>query len=514
MRLKKSIFTKLIGSFVLYVVVMIVTFVLCLVLEAMLIGEGNPTSIYPYTIIDENGNVGSIESLQKIGGWVEELEEGGPDGEKGLSGGEQDGLYHVTRVYGEKKTGEESYSAQDLLKLTSPYEETEYIGFFVQPQNSPKKYLCFYDRTVMQISTTLILNNIGEYGTPNIFPIFFPISILEMVLICLYLKRKIKNPLDQIMAGMECLKASLSSTDQGSIADGSAICGNAESSETGKSGVRINIKTEAEFEKIVETFNLMAQQLEEEKNQKEYLTRKKNQMLLELSHDIRTPIATIKSYAKALEEGLVPGERTESVYRTIGSKADRVEKLSDDMFTMLKMDNPGYELHTETIDLCEFLRQLCAECYDEITEAGFGFMIDIPDGKIMVSADISLFSRVVANLLSNAIRYNRTGETVAVSLSWEWGKALLAVFDDGEEIDEAFAGQMFQAFSRGDLSRKTDGGTGLGLAISKIIVEKHGGSIGYRRRDGKNEFVVELPTRSALPEGDTGNECPSDTENR
>ena len=458
MRLKKSIFTKLIGSFLLYAVVMAITFVACLLLEAMLIGEGNPTSIYPYNIIDENGNVGSIEGLQKIGGWVEEL---------AFSGQEQDGFYHVTHVYGEKKTGEESYSAQDLLMLASPYGETGYIGFFIQPENSPKKYLCFYDRDVMTISMTININEIGEYGTPDIFPIFFPVSILEIVLISLYLKRKIKNPLDQIIAGMEKLKS-------------------------GDSGARINIKTEAEFEKIVEMFNLMAQQLEEEKNQKELMTQKKNQMLLELSHDIRTPIATIKSYAKALEDGLVPKERTESVFRTIDSKADRVEKLSDDMFMMLKMDNPGYELRLETVNLCELLRQLCVEHYDEITEAGFCFEVDIPDGEIMVSADVTLFSRVMANLLSNALRYNKTGKAIAVSLSCRGGRAFVTVSDDGEEIDGAFAGRMFHAFSRGDSSRKTDGGTGLGLAISKIIVEKHGGSIGYSRRDGNNVFVVEL----------------------
>ncbi len=464
MRVKKSIFTKLIGCFVLYVVVMIVTFVICLLLETVLITKGDPTSLYPYGIIDEDGNVAGMEILQKIGGWVEELEDGETGG---------DGFYHVARVYGEKKTGKESYSLQDLLELTAPFEETKYIGFFIQPENSPKKYLCFYDRALMQVSVTMNLNNIGEYDIPDIFPLFFPISILEILLISLYLKRKIKKPLDQIIAGMEDLRS-------------------------GNSGARIDIKTEAEFDKIVDTFNLMAQQLEDEKAQRESLIRKKNQMLLELSHDIRTPIATIKSYANALEAGLVPQERIGSVYHTIDSKADRVEKLSDDMFMMLKMDNPDYEMHLDTINFCEFLRQLCAEYYGEITEAGFDFGIEIPDGEIRVSADRNLFSRVVANLLTNALKYNKTGKVIAVSLSCECGRAHLVVSDDGQEIDGAFARQMFQAFSRGDSSRKTDGGTGLGLAISRIIVEKHGGSISYCRRDGKNVFAVELPVMSSL----------------
>ena len=468
MRLKKSIFTKLMGSFILYVVILFFTFAVYLLLEAVLIGEGNPANLYPYQIIDENGNVAGIEILEKMGGWVEELEEGGREGMVSASGTDQGGSYHVIRIYGEKKNDSHIYSAQDLLELTAPYGETAYIGFFVQPENSLQKFLCFYDRAVMQVSATVNLNYVEDYGIPDIFILFFPSALLEILLISLYLKRKIKNPLDRIMAGMEDLKS-------------------------GNTGARIDIKTEAEFEKIVDTFNLMAQQLEDEKAQKELLIRKKNQMLLELSHDIRTPVATIKSYANALEAGLVPEERIESVYRTIDRKADRVEKLSGDMFMMLKMDNPDYELRMETVNLCELLRQLCVEYYDEITEAGFDFVIDIPDMEIPVSADVDLLSRVISNLLSNAFRYNKSGKVIAVSMSGESGKAVLSVSDDGEEVDRAFAGQMFHAFSRGDFSRKTDGGTGLGLAISRIIMEKHGGSIGYCRRDGKNVFAEMLP---------------------
>ena len=468
MRLKKSIFTKLMGSFILYVVILFFTFAVYLLLEAVLIGEGNPANLYPYQIIDENGNVAGIEILEKMGGWVEELEEGGREGMVSASGTDQGGSYHVIRIYGEKKNDSHIYSAQDLLELTAPYGETAYIGLFVQPENSLQKFLCFYDRAVMQVSATVNLNYVEDYGIPDIFILFFPSALLEILLISLYLKRKIKNPLDRIMAGMEDLKS-------------------------GNTGARIDIKTEAEFEKIVDTFNLMAQQLEDEKAQKELLIRKKNQMLLELSHDIRTPVATIKSYANALEAGLVPEERIESVYRTIDRKADRVEKLSGDMFMMLKMDNPDYELRMETVNLCELLRQLCVEYYDEITEAGFDFVIDIPDMEIPVSADVDLLSRVISNLLSNALRYNKSGKVIAVSMSGESGKAVLSVSDDGEEVDRAFAGQMFHAFSRGDFSRKTDGGTGLGLAISRIIMEKHGGSIGYCRRDGKNVFAAMLP---------------------
>ena len=112
-----------------------------------------------------------------------------------------------------------------------------------------------------------------------------------------------------------------------------------------------------------------------------------------------------------------------------------------------------------------------------------------------VDIDTNLFSRVVGNLISNAKKYNKTGNRISVKLSEKNKKVCLAVCDNGNEIDQAFAEQMFQAFSRGDKARKTDGGTGLGLAISRIIVEKHGGTLEYARKGDENVFEVKIAGR-------------------
>lgn len=451
MKIKKSIFMKLMGSFILYVVVIILTFVFCLWIEAMFITEGDFERLVPQNIIDENGNVVNLETAQKVGGWVEEIDEN----------------YNVINVYGNKRTDKAEYSADDLFELTSIFGNSQYIGFFIQPEKSTKKYVCIYDRNTMETSVTVNLDDVGKFGTPNIFFIFFPLSVLEIVLISLYLKKKIKNPLSKIVEGMERLKS-------------------------GDSSARIDIRTEAEFENIVDTFNVMAKQLENEKAEKERLINNKNKMLLELSHDIKTPVATIKSYANALESGLVPDEKISGTYRIIDAKASRVQQLTDDMFMMLKMDNPDYRLNFENVNLCEYLRQLCAEYYDEITEAGFDFIIDIPETEIIVRIDKNLFSRVVGNLLSNAKKYDKSGKVISVKLTSESGKITFAICDDGNEIDNTFVQQMFNAFSRGDKARKTEGGTGLGLAISKIIIEKHNGNIRYFRYEKTNVFEVTL----------------------
>ena len=430
---------------------MVITLLLCTALEAVWLGEGDPTGIMPDSMIDKNGNVVGLDILEKLGGWVEELDDN----------------YNVIAVYGDKQTSDKSYTSAELLDMTSSEGESEHIGFFIKRCNGEKNFLCLYRREVMQINATIIINQVDYNSVPVFLVVFLLLSLLEIILISLYLKRKIKNPLDKIVEGMEDLKS-------------------------GNEDARINIRTEAEFENIVDTFNVMAEQLQTEKAEKEQLTQKKNRMLLELSHDIKTPVATIKSYANALEAGLVPEEKVTETYRIIDAKANRVQKLTDDMFMMLKMDDPDYRLNPENVDFSEYLRQLCAEYYDEITEAGFGFEIDIPERKIAADIDTDLFSRVVGNLLSNAKKYNQTGSTISVKLWTENDNIYFAVSDDGDEIDKNFSEQMFNAFSRGDKARKTDGGTGLGLAISRIIIEKHSGKINYRRNGQWNIFEVKL----------------------
>lgn len=451
MKIKKSIFTKLIGSFLLYALLIIITLVLCIFVQALIISEGNVTEISPESLIDETGNVTNIQIAQKLGGWVEEL----------------DAENRIIKVYGEKKTSNQSYTQNEMLELTSAYGKTEYIGIYFSVAENTKRFLCVYDRDMIKADGTIILNDIGRYGATEVFPLFFLFCFLEIVIISLYLKRKIKKPLEKISAGMELLR-------------------------TGDSSARIHIKTEAEFEEIVNTFNVMAEQLEQEKLEKEQMIQKKNQMLLELSHDIKTPIATIKSCANALDADLVPAEKVKDYYQIIDKKADRVKALSEDMFVMLKMDNPNYLLHLETVDVSEYLRQICAEYYDEIVEAGFGFEVDIPESVIQVKLDKGLFARVIENLLSNALKYNKTGKHVGVTLLQKKETLVLEVRDDGKAIEQDFVNQMFQAFSRGDSARKTDGGTGLGLAISKLIVQKHGGDIVYCRVEGENVFRVIL----------------------
>lgn len=174
MKIGKSIFTKLMVSFILYAVLVVVTLILCLMLEAVVVGDGSPVSSQPYSLIDDNGEPVNLDIAEKIGGWAEELDES----------------FNVINVYGEKKSPEYFYSQEDMLNITSPGGNTAYVGFYITPKSSPKRFLCLYDRSVMEIRPTMIVNGFAEYDAPDITWIFLPLAAGEILLISLYLKMK------------------------------------------------------------------------------------------------------------------------------------------------------------------------------------------------------------------------------------------------------------------------------------------------------------------------------------
>lgn len=107
------------------------------------------------------------------------------------------------------------------------------------------------------------------------------------------------------------------------------------------------------------------------------------QMLLELSHDIKTPVATIKSFACALEEGMVLGEELSRYYHTIALKAERVYTLSEDLFTMLKMESADYQPKLKPLNLAEFIRSICGEYYGRIAETDLILKLKFPRSLLM-----------------------------------------------------------------------------------------------------------------------------------
>lgn len=454
-RAKVSIYIKLVLSYLLFSVMVIILLMASLYVVSLLRTKGHLDSAYPYKIVNEKVCKEQIAGIEGLGGWVEQLDE----------------EYRIIAVYGEKKTDSQAYSPDDLFWLLSGDKASplEYIGFINKSEDVSGYYLVQYHRKDITMSVTILYsgNNTNSSWNTALLILFFLLSVGLCLLMAAYLSRPIRRPLRSLSDAFHRVKE-------------------------GEEAVVLDFKAEAEFVEIRDTFNVMTQSLAAAKREKEEAETKKNKMLLELSHDIRTPISTINSFAVALEEDMVKEEDKPGYYKTIHMKAIKVSSLADDMFMMLKMKSDGYQLQKQRADICEFLRIQCVEYFQDAQERGLEMDINIPETEIYYEADYPLLARMIGNLLSNAVKYNQTGKQIAVTLEKDRERILIKVADDGVAIDEEVRGRLFDDFVRADMARKSDGGTGLGLSIAKTIVEKHGGKISYEYQRGENCFMVEM----------------------
>lgn len=215
-------------------------------------------------------------------------------------------------------------------------------------------------------------------------------------------------------------------------------------------------------------------QQEWEAQQKEF-DRKRNLMLSDIAHDLRTPMTTVSGYANALADGMVQDPQKQAAYLSaIQRKSHRMNDLINLLFEYVKLDSEGFSLDRKPHDLCEIARENAALIYSDVEDAGMTLDVEIPDEPIMVSVDEVQISRVVTNLLTNAMRHNDKGIHIMLCLFRQEGVIHLMVADSGSVIPKDLEAHLFEPFARGDASRKSSGGSGLGLSIAKKVVEMHG----------------------------------------
>lgn len=465
-RKNKSIFKKLIASYLIFTFVAIVGIAVFLLIALIqTLNARNAGAAYPFLTFNDDGSIKEYNTILQIDGWVEELDDDN----------------QVINVIGQKNNDKVEYDTEELLQAVA----RSMNDLDAQMNNSlPNKYdyYCFYheegNHRYLFYYPTNSFKMIYSVNADELFYTSFDKSILvgviiflllEILGVSLFISKRITNPLNTLSTGMN------------KIAKGEA-------------NITIPIYNDKEFIGIQTAFQNMASELEKQKQEKEELIKQRHQLLLELSHDIKTPVATIKSYALALSNHMVPEEETEKYYNTIARKADRVNQLTVDMFTFLKMESDDYTVTKIKFNFSEMIRNIFVEYYDEIIEAGFELEMNFGDKDYYVDGDEKLLTRVVENLVLNAKKYNSTGNSIEASLSEiENGRKLrLRIMDDGREIEKNIQKSMFEAFVRGEKDRNSTGGTGLGLAIAKKIIDKHDGQMEYVYFDSKNCFEIIL----------------------
>lgn len=204
--------------------------------------------------------------------------------------------------------------------------------------------------------------------------------------------------------------------------------------------------------------------------------RRRNLLISDIAHDIKTPITTVAGFARALSDGAVPKEQGKEYLEAIYLKSMRVSELVSLLLEYSKLDSEGYSLKKSQVDYCELVRECVAAMYPDFEEKSMELDIDIPDKSIMAEIDTTQIARAISNILVNTIRHNPEGTKVSVKVMRRKDYAVLEIADNGVRIDRDKAEHLFEPFVQADESR-TVSGSGLGLSICKKIVEMHGGKV-------------------------------------
>jgi signal transduction histidine kinase len=240
--------------------------------------------------------------------------------------------------------------------------------------------------------------------------------------------------------------------------------------------------------------------LRESKDRLEETDRRKDEFLAVLSHELRNPLAPIRSSLYLLDRA-APGSREAARARAvIDRQVKQLSRLVDDLLDVTRISHGKISLARERVDLREVVRRTCDDGRSAFDEREIELHLDLPFGPVWVDADPTRVSQAVGNLVHNAAKFTPRGGRVVASVAVRDGRAQIAVADDGVGLDPGDLERIFQPFAQAEQGlARTHGGLGLGLALVKALVELHGGSA-EARSDGPGrgaEFVIRLPLADA-----------------
>lgn len=249
-----------------------------------------------------------------------------------------------------------------------------------------------------------------------------------------------------------------------------------------------------EIEVLEKKMNLVRHTLEKRELEAKLAEQRKNDLVMYLAHDIRTPLTSVIGYLSLLEEAPdMPVEQKSKYVHITLEKACRLETLVNEFFEITRYNFQQASLEKETIDLYYMLVQMADEFYPMLSDHQNTVEL-VMDEDIHVSGDPDKLARVFQNILKNAAAYSTPGTVVTVRAEEREDVVRISFENMGKTIPPHKLASVFEKFYRLDDARSTSkGGAGLGLAIAKEIVRLHGGDIFAESAEGRTVFTVELP---------------------
>jgi len=239
-----------------------------------------------------------------------------------------------------------------------------------------------------------------------------------------------------------------------------------------------------EVTSLADSFNQMAASLEEQ-------ARMRREFIANAAHELRTPLTNLQGYLEALRDEVIPADR--ATFESLWDEADRLVRLSRSLDTLAAGDAATDPAMLDDLDVTAAVRSATDLAFPTIRAAGLELEVDVPE-RLPGRANPDHLAQVMANLLSNAVRYSSPGGRVRVRVEGRPGDLLVSVVNTGPAIPPDDLPHVFERFYRVEKSRdRARGGAGIGLSIVRQLVEAAGGRVGAESAGGTTRFWFSLP---------------------
>lgn len=260
---------------------------------------------------------------------------------------------------------------------------------------------------------------------------------------------------------------------------------------------RIQFKVNTDLQKVINSINALVDSTVNSMKEERRIESSKDELITNVSHDIRTPLTSIIGYLGLIEDQQYRSEDELIKYtHTAYLKAKQMKVLVEDLFEYTKVRQTTTPLNAVEFDMVAMLEQLAASFELEGHKHGLRFVVSGKPDPLMMQADTQKLGRVFNNLIANALKYGQGAKHIFLDAQKIGSEVVVKVSNDGAQIPNDSLSQLFDRFYRVEESRSQEtGGTGLGLAIAQSIVTLHGGYIYADSSPELTSFVMHLPLR-------------------
>jgi len=251
------------------------------------------------------------------------------------------------------------------------------------------------------------------------------------------------------------------------------------------------------YREVFESLDALTAELHRASAESERLEAAREEWVVGITHDLRTPLSSVRGYADVLASDYeFPGDEVRRQAAIIAKQASHIDALIDDMTLTFRLDADPLPLDRSRVDLIELVRDAAIDLANDPRAAAHEIVFLEPPsaGRVDVDVDPALLRRAIGNLLTNAAVHNPTATRIRVGVTREADRARIVVADDGVGMDAATLGHLFDRYYRGTSTESGSDGSGLGMAIARQIIETHGGTIEAASEPGAGTTItVVLP---------------------